>query len=131
MNSESFKIWLSESYSHGQKYHGKIPEIKYLPVYTIKRRELDFRPEVMSVTDSVAKNMNYSEPIEVIAFRYGIDDDDQSPIVTLTDGHHRVAAAIQTKKTYLPVNVRAINCKGEKINALIQLSKEIESNYFK
>jgi len=87
---------------------------------------MDFRPEVLTVSDEIANNMNFSEPVEVTAFRYGKNNDDVSPVVLLKDGHHRVAAAIQTKRPYLPVEVTARNCKGEKINALIQLSKQIE-----
>lgn len=126
-----FKAWLmtESTYEPFKKYTCKVPEIKYLPVAVIHRKELDFRPEVMSVSDDVAKKMDYSEPIEVTAFRFaasrGNEGDDTRPEVTLTNGHHRTAAALQTGRKYLPVEVKAINAKGEKLNALIALSNSI------
>lgn len=118
---------LFEIYPPGKTYSGKVPEIKYLPVSNIARQEMDFRPEVMTVSDEVAKNMDYSEPVEVTAFHYSKDHSDTKPEVLLIDGHHRMAAALQTGKPWLPVEVRARNAKGEKLNALIALSREIES----
>lgn len=115
-------------YEPGQKYNGLIPEIKYLPVTAIHRQEMDFRPEVMTVSDEVAANMDFSEPVEVTAFRYGPVNYDTLPEVTLRDGHHRTAAAIQTGRPYLPVKVMAVNAMGEKLNALIAMSQEIEVN---
>jgi len=74
--------------------------------------------------------MDYSEPVEVTIYRYaskrGYQSDDRLPEVTLIDGHHRTAAAIQTGRKYLPVEAKARNAKGSKINKLIQMSKEIE-----
>ena len=119
---------IESPYERGVKYNGRIPEIKYLPVSAIERQEMDFRPEVMRVSDDVAANMDYSEPVEVTAFRYGRANDDTLPVVTLIDGHHRTAAAIQTGRRYLPVTVQARNAKGEKLNALIALSREIEAS---
>lgn len=116
----------NRKYKDGEKYQGLIPEIKYLPLTAIARQELDFRPEVMTVSDEVAKNMDFAEPIEVTAFRFGKGDDDASPQVTLRDGHHRYAAALQTGRKYLPVVVRAINARGKKLNALIELSDKIK-----
>ena len=116
-------------YETGMKYHGPIPEIKYLPVACIHRQEMDHMPEVMTVSDEVARNMDYSEPVEVTAFRFAHGgDDDQMPQVTLRDGHHRTAAAIQTGREWLPVECRSINAKGEKLNALIALSNQIEAS---
>ncbi|ARL04372.1 hypothetical protein BOC44_21655 (plasmid) [Burkholderia pseudomallei] len=114
-------------YESGKKYSGRIPEIKYLPVRAIERQEMDFRPEVMVVSEEVAAHMDYSQPVEVTAFRYGKANDDTLPVVTLQDGHHRTAAAIQTGREYLPVEVRAINAKGEKLAALIAMSRAIEA----
>ena len=118
---------LKAKYQPGQKYHGPIPEIRLLPISAIYRQEMDFRPEVTAVSDEVAKSMDFSQPVDATAFRFGPNNDDQQPIVTLTDGHHRIAAAIQTGRAYLPVNVKAINAKGEKLNALIEMSRAIES----
>jgi hypothetical protein len=121
----TFKQFLLEGYSAGQKYSGKIPEIKFVPVNIIDRPLAQDGREVLTVSDEVAKNMDFSEPIEVTVFRFGRDDDDTSPNVSLDDGHHRVAAAIQTGREWLPVKARARNARGEKINALIKLSDEI------
>lgn len=114
-------------YTPGEKYHQQIPEVKYLPVSVIKRQQMDFRPEVMTVSDEVARNMDYSEPVEVTAFRFGDDDTDTQPVVTLRDGHHRTAAALQTGRPFLAVNLQAINAKGEKLTALIGMSHAIET----
>lgn len=115
------------SYHEGVKYHGPVPEVKFLPVGAIERQERDFRPEVMVVSDEVARNMDFSEPIDVTAFRFGKDNDDTLPVVALIDGHHRTAAAIQIGRPYLPVSLTAINAKGEKLNALIAMSQAIEA----
>ncbi len=115
-------------YEPGKKYNGLIPEIKYLPVTAIHRQEMDFRPEVMTVSDEVADNMDFSEPVEVTAFRYGPANHDTLPEVTLRDGHHRTAAAIQTGRPHLPVEVKAVNAMGEKLNALIAMSQVIEAS---
>lgn len=119
---------LAEGYQPGDKYNGRVPEIRYLPVSAIERQEMDFRPEVMRVSDEVAANMDFSEPVEVTAYRYGAANDDTQPVVTLIDGHHRTAAALQTGRRYLPVDVKARNAKGEKLNALIAMSREIEAS---
>lgn len=115
-------------YEPGKKYNGLIPEIKYLPVTAIHRQEMDFRPEVMTVSDDVADNMDFSEPVEVTAFRFGPAKHDTLPEVTLRDGHHRIAAAIQTGRPHLPVKVKAVNAMGEKLNALIAMSQVIEAS---
>jgi hypothetical protein len=122
-----------EYYKSDEKHNAShIPEIKYLPVSMIHRKEMDFRPEVMSVPDHVAKNMDYSEPIQATAYRDSDlpnhEIDRETPQVTLVDGHHRTAAAIQTGKKWLPVKVSARNVYGHKLNKLIAASKEIESS---
>lgn len=122
----NFFEWLS-SYSPDEKYSGLIPEIRYVLVSAIERNQMDFRPEVMSVSDEVASGMDYSEPIEVTIYRYSQSHDETSPVVRLIDGHHRVAAAIQTGRSYLPVVATARNAKGVKINALIVQSELIAS----
>ena len=115
-------------YEPGKKHSGPIPEIKYLPVTAIHRQEMDFRPEVMAVSDEVAANMDFSEPVEVTAYRFGPASHDLLPQVTLRDGHHRTAAAIQTGRPHLPVEVKAVNAMGEKLNALIAMSQVIEAS---
>lgn len=116
----------SEKYQDDEKYNmSVVPEIKYLPVSAIERQEMDFRPEVTSVSDDVANNMDYSEPVEVTAFRFSKNNDDREPKVQLVDGHHRYAAATQTGREWLPVTVAARNAKGSKLKALIALSDEI------
>lgn len=114
-------------YQAGVKYNGLIPEIKYLAVTAIERQQLDFRPEVMEVSDEVAANMDYSEPVDVTAFRDGSATYRDTPEVMLTDGHHRTASAIQTGKPWLPVTAKAVNASGEKLNALIAMSRSIEA----
>ncbi len=136
-------------YEQGKKYNQKIPEIRFLPINVIKRQEYDFRPETLKVSDDVAKKMDFSQPIEVTAYRFPVtgwgstippkivhlseeeQNDDTKPDVMLIDGHHRLAAAIQTGRSYLPVEVTARNAKGEKLNALIQLSQKIEKQHNK
>lgn len=123
----TFKQFISESYLTGQKYSlSKIPEIKYLPVSVIERPLAQDGREVLDVSDEVAQKMDFSKPVLTTAFRFGRGDDDTLPVVSLDDGHHRVAAALRVKRKWLPVEVRARNAKGEKINALIELSKQIE-----
>jgi hypothetical protein len=124
----SFKQFISEAYAEGQRYSGKIPEIKYLPVSAIERPLAQDGREVLTVSDQVARNMNFSEPVEVTVFRFGSANDDTLPVVSLDDGHHRVAAAIQTSRDWLPVTARARNARGEKINALIAMSKQIQQH---
>jgi hypothetical protein len=115
-------------YEPGQKYNGPIPEIKYLLVRAIHRQEMDFRPEVMTVSDAVANSMDFSEPVEVTAFRFGPANRDTLPEVTLCEGHHRMAAAIQIGRPHIQVEVKAINAMGEKLNALIAMSQVIEAS---
>jgi len=126
---ESSTIATHSSYEPGKKYCGRVKEIKFLPLTSIERQEMDFRPEVMTVSQETAAAMIYSEPIEVTAFRFGKANDDTLPVVTLKDGHHRVAAAIQTGRKYLPVIVSAINARGEKLNALIAISTQLEKEW--
>lgn len=128
MNFKQFlKDHTGTKYLQGSSYNGAIPEIKFLPVSAIERPLAQDGQEVLTVSDSVAKNMDFSEPVEVTAFRFGSDNDEHKPVVSLDNGHHRVAAALQTDRRWLPVVVRARNAKGEKILALIQLSDQIQN----
>jgi hypothetical protein len=70
--------------------------------------------------------MDFSEPVEATAFRYGPNHSEDHPSVALQNGHHRLAAARQTGRPHLPVTLTAVNAKGEKLNALKALSDEIE-----
>lgn len=108
----------------GKKYNGVIPQIKYLPVHAIERQPSEH--EVSRVSDDVAKNMDFSEPVEATAFRYSSNHSEDHPSVALQNGHHRLAAARQTGRPHLPVTLTAVNAKGEKLNALKALSDEIE-----
>jgi hypothetical protein len=108
----------------GKKYSGVIPQIKYLPVHAIERQPSQY--EVSHVSDDVAKNMDFSEPVEATAFRYSSNNREDHPSVALQNGHHRLAAARQTGRPHLPVTLTAVNAKGEKLNALKALSDEIE-----
>ena len=131
---------MSGVYAPHQKHHGLIPEIERLPISVIVRSMMDFRPETLSVSADVAAHMDYSEPVDVTAFRYsgggwlstdppqrdtGDPGDDRLPQVVLADGHHRLASAIQTGRAWLPVRVRAVNAKGSKLNLLIALSDDL------
>ena len=109
-----------------QKYNGHIPHIKYLPTHAIEHSGM--AGEVHRVSEDVARNMDYSEPVETTAFRYGPNHDEHAPSVMLGNGHHRLAAAKQMGVPYLPVTVHALNAKGHKLNALKALSDEIERN---
>ena len=127
---------LTGRYEPSIKYSGMIPEIRYLPVSCIHRQEMDHMPEVWRVSDAVAHAMDFREPVEVVAFRDGMKEwkrggntyetEREEPLVTLIDGHHRLAAALQTGKPWLPVTVKAVNAMGSKLNNLIALSVKIE-----
>jgi hypothetical protein len=109
-----------------QKYNGHISHIKYLPTHAIEHSRM--AGEVHFVSDDVARNMDYSEPVETTAFRYNHNHDEHVPSVILSNGHHRLAAAKQMGVPYLPVTVYAQNAKGHKLNALKALSDKIERN---
>ena len=116
-------------FEEGEKYNGPIPQIKYLPTHAIEHSGQ--AGEVHQVSDEVARNMDFSSPVEATAFRYGRNHDEFEHSVQLSDGHHRLAAAKQIGRTHLPVNLIARNAKGEKLNALKALSDEIENNLSK
>jgi len=116
-------------FEEGEKYNGLIPQIKYLPTHAIEHSGQ--AGEVHHVDDEVAKNMDFSAPVEATAFRYGRNHDEFEPSVQISDGHHRLAAAKQIGRPHLPVNIIARNAKGEKLNALKALSDEIESKLAK
>jgi len=128
MRAKEF-ITESAKYDDNQSYSGPIPEVKYILVNSINRRELDHMPEVMTVDQDIADQMDYSDPIEVSIFKYARDGEDTStPEVTLEDGHHRTAAAIQTGRKWLPATAKAYNASGKKINSLINISNKIEQS---
>lgn len=116
-------------FNDDEKYNGHIPHIKYLPTDAIEHSGM--AGEVRHVSDDVARNMDFSEPVETTAFRYGRNHDEYEPSVVLSNGHHRLAAAKQMGIPYLPVTVHAINAKGHKLNALKSLSDEIEGRIHK
>jgi hypothetical protein len=119
------------SFTPDEKINGPVPDIKYLPLTAIERHQdwIETGYETGTVSDEVAANMDFSEPVDVTAYRYGRDpEDDAEPVVMLEDGHHRYAAALQTGRSWLPVAVQARNAKGYKLNALIALSKQIEAS---
>jgi len=116
-------------FNDDEKYNGHIPHIKYLPTDAIEHSGM--AGEVHHVSDNVARNMDFSEPLETTAFRYGKNNDEHEPSVQLSNGHHRLAAAKQIGVPYLPVTVHARNAKGHKLNALKALSDEIEGRIHK
>lgn len=95
-------------FSEGQKYHQKLPEVTKVRVADLKRMN-SF--ETNYVSDEVAEKMDFSEPIKASVFADGE--------MLIVDGHHRVAAARKRGIEFLPVEMQAINAKGERINALI------------
>jgi len=106
-----FKDYLRESvaYNDSEKYHCKVPEVKFINPMLIKRRD-GF--EVNGVPDEIALGMNFSEPIDVSLFRDGE--------LICYDGHHRLAAAKQLGKKLIAVKLQSINGMGNKINELIR-----------
>lgn len=106
-------------YEAGQKYHQAVPEITHLPPALIRKQHDD--REVSRVTDEVARSIEQSAkrgtlpPVDVTVFASGE--------VIVSGGHHRLAAAKQLGFV-LPVNVQAVNARGEKINELIQASRQ-------
>ncbi|HEY5798629.1 MAG TPA: hypothetical protein VIT92_00335, partial [Burkholderiaceae bacterium] len=95
-------------YAVGTKYHQKVPEVRRIKVANLKAMNA---LEVSDVSEEVAAGMDFSEPIEVSVFADGE--------MRIVDGHHRVAAARKRGVERLPVNLQAINARGEKINELI------------
>jgi hypothetical protein len=98
-----------------KKYHQKIPEVKNINVANLKRMNSG---EVADVSDEVAANMDFSQPIKVSVFADGE--------MRIVDGHHRVAAAKKLGIESLPVELQAINAKGETLNKLVK-----QDNYVK
>lgn len=96
------------TYTDGQKYHQKIPEVSSIRVSPLRRMNSN---EVAEVSDDVATTMDFSEPIKVSVFADGE--------LRIVDGHHRVAAAKKRGIEYLPVELQAINARGERIKQLI------------
>ena len=109
------------SYEDGEKYHGLVPEIRYMNPKLIRRLNSH---EVGSVSNEVAATMDFSEPIEVSLYRDGE--------IICQNGHHRLAAAKQRNMPFIGVKVTAINAYGKMINGLIQsqdggVEKKVES----
>lgn len=98
-------------YTAGEKYHAKIPEVTTIKVAQLKRMNSN---EVATVPDNIAAQMDFSEPIKVSVFADGE--------MRIVDGHHRVAAARQRGIESLPVELQAINAKGEVLQRLISES---------
>lgn len=110
-NLENHENLEQAKYVAGEKYHRKIPEVTQIRVSNLKRMNSG---EVDSVSDDVANNMDFSEPVEISVFADGE--------MRIDDGHHRVAAAKRRGIEFLPVDLRAINATGEKISELIRES---------
>lgn len=110
-----------EMYSHEgaspvRKFHGIVSRITHLPPTMLKPmngREVG----VGDLDDATAQNMKYDEPVHVSAFSDGE--------LRISDGHHRVAAAVQTGKPSIRVHFQAINTRAEHLNRLIALSDRL------
>lgn len=96
-------------FDESTKYHQKVPEVKNINVTNLKRMNSG---EVADVSDEVAANMDFSKPIQVSVFSDGE--------LRIVDGHHRVAAAKKLGIQSLPVELQAINAKGNILNKLIK-----------
>ncbi len=103
-------------YERGVKYHTPIPEVTQISPRSLKAMNMY---EVRAVSPEVAAGMDFSEPIDVSVFADGE--------LRIVDGHHRVAAALQSGVESLPVRLQAINAKGETINSLIDESRQYAS----
>jgi hypothetical protein len=84
---------------------------------------------VQTVSDEIAENLDYSMPVDVTAFRVDRNDDTSKAGVTLDDGHHRYATALETGRGYRTVNFPGWNATEVKINNLIQLPQATEAKY--
>ncbi|MBC8460871.1 MAG: strawberry notch C-terminal domain-containing protein [Deltaproteobacteria bacterium] len=112
--SEQSLIEEAKKYKSADKYHQKIKEITEISTDKIG---VMMSGEVQEVSQEVAENMDFSEPIEVSIFADGG--------IKVTDGHHRLAAAKKLGLKTVKVNVQAINAKGKDISSLIS-SQQIE-----
>jgi len=106
-----------QEYDEGVKYHQKIPEVTLINVNKLQRMNSN---EVSDVSDDIAAKMDFSESIDVSVFASGE--------MRIVDGHHRVASAKKRGIQYLPVNLQAINARGEKINELIDESNNAQES---
>ena len=109
--TEPSKKGLFNIFDESTKYHQKVPEIKNINVANLKRMNSG---EVADVSDEVAANMDFSKPIQVSVFSDGE--------MRIVDGHHRVAAAKKLGISSLPVELQAINARGNTLNKLAQES---------
>jgi hypothetical protein len=107
----------SSTYSPDSKYHQIIPEVKSIRVDGLRVRDMH---EVRTVSPEVASRMDYTEPVGVSLFADGS--------LVINDGHHRVAAAKQTGREYLPVILQAINARGRDIQHLIMEAAPAQRN---
>ncbi len=96
------------AYNDVQTYNAAVPEVSRIRVANLKVMDAG---ETRTVSDDVARDMDFSEPVEVSVFKDGE--------LRIVDGHHRVAAASQRGIEFLPVKLQAINATGAKINELI------------
>jgi hypothetical protein len=115
MMVEKLRI-LTGPYEDDVQYHGLVMEITKLRPQPIKRRDAF---EVNQVSDEVAANMSWEEPIDVSVFRDGE--------MVCQDGHHRLAAAKQRGLKLIPAKLTAINAFGRTINELIRQQSVNES----
>lgn len=97
------------AYEDEEKYNQPVPEVLAINPKNISA--LNPEIEATSVSETVARSMDFSEPIKVSIFADGD--------LRVTDGNHRLSAAKQTGRTSIPVILKAINAKGRDINRLI------------
>jgi hypothetical protein len=105
----SIKSVGKDLFEASNKYHQKVPEVTNINVANLKRMNSG---EVADVSDEVAARMDFSQPIKVSVFADGE--------MRIVDGHHRVAAAKKLGIDSLPVELQAINAKGDVLNNLVK-----------
>lgn len=104
-------------YKPDAKYNQNITEVTYLNPKQLKHTDVDGLTEVTSVSDEAARNMQFTEPVEATVFASGE--------IKISNGNHRLAAARQLGLDRIPVQLRARNASGKRIQELISESDSI------
>jgi hypothetical protein len=103
-------------YVEGEKYSGHVSDVTALDPKTLRVRDAG---EVREVSDEVARNMDFSEPVEITLFADGTR--------IINDGHHRVAAAKRLGMKSIPVRLIGVNARAPAINAAVDESRALSA----